>query len=106
MKKLLLIIFVASLFVGCKGYKWQKAEKDTQIVYILEVGNFTVDGDAEYHPNGRVEFMDSNGRTITTHISNCVIVDTPFSQKAPQVKQPTQAPKKCICITCHFCSGS
>ena len=93
MKKVLLIILVAFLFVGC-GYSWQKAEKDTQTVYILEVGNFTVDGDVEYRSHGRVEFMDLNGRTIKTHISNCVIVDTPFAPKAPQVQQPAPAPKK------------
>ncbi len=93
MKKVLLIIFVAFLFVGC-GYKWQKAEKDTQTVYILEVGNFTVDGDVDYHSAGRVEFMDMDGRIISTHISNCVIVSTPFAPKAPQVQRPAPAPKK------------
>lgn len=94
MKKVLLIILVAFLFVGCKGYKWQKAEKDTQTVYIMEVGNFTVKGDVAYKGYGRVEFMDLNGRTIKTHISNCVIVDTPFAPKVPQVQRPVPAPKK------------
>lgn len=94
MKKVLLIIFVAFLFVGCKGYKWQKAEKDTQTVYIMEVGNFTVKGEVDFQSYGRIEFTDMSDRKISTHISNCVVVDTPFAPKAPQVQRPVQAPKK------------
>ena len=93
MKKVLFILFVAFLFVGC-GYSWEKTEKDTQTVYIMEVGNFTVKGEVEYKSNGRVEFADMSGRIISTHISKCVIVSTPFAPKAPLIPRPVQAPAK------------
>ena len=91
MKKITLIIFVAFLFVGCKGYKWQKTEKETQIVYIKEFANFAVKGEVEYLSNGRVEFTDVTGRTIRTHMSRCTIVGTPIQPKPPQVQQPVKA---------------
>ena len=91
MKKILLIIFVASLFVGCKGYKWQKTEKQTQTVHILEVGNFPVKGEVVYANGGRVVFTDFSGRKIIAHMSRCVIVETPYQPKQPQVQQPVKA---------------
>lgn len=94
MKKVLFILFVASLFVGCKGYKWQKAEKDTQTVHILDIANFAVKGEVDYDSGGIIEFTDMSGRLITTHISKCVVVSTPFAPKAPPIPRPVQVPTK------------
>ena len=92
MKKILLIIFVALLFVGCKGYSWQKTDKKTKTVHVKDIGTFTVDGKIT-HTKGGLEFKTSKGLEIwTSH--ECVIVTNRITtvQKQPQVQQPVKTP--------------
>ena len=98
MKKVLCIVLLASLFIGC-GYEIKpkgEVEKVTT-VHIMDVGNFQVVGEVTYLGYGTIEFTEKGGMEITTHIQRCVIVEAvpkPTPPQPPQVKAPAQKPKK------------
>lgn len=94
MKKLALLLFVAVLFTAC-NYRLAPKEEKTQTVFIIDVATFNVDGKVAYMSHGRIQFTDTQGRVINTHISKCVIIEqVPAPVTPPAVQsQPPEAPQ-------------
>jgi hypothetical protein len=95
MKRTILFLLVAILFVGC-GYEFKKkGEVPTETtVLITDVGYFKVVGEVEYGSYDLVYFVDQEGRKITTHLSKCVIVEAEIKPAPVSTPVKTSPPVK------------